>query len=367
MLEAGRPDYRWDVFIHMPAALTYPIGSRFYDWKYESEPEAHLGGRRLPRAGQGPGRLVEHQRHDLPAGQPGRLREVGSRAGDGALGLRATACRTSNEWRPASPGLTTGEAATDRSSRARARPPGRCSPPGSTPAPRRVSAAPTTSTACGRRASPPSTRTSYEADGSVRPGPICTPSSTGRTWTSSPGPMPNGSCSTERRPRASSTGIGAVAIWRVDARSSHAAARSTRHSFSSCPVSAIRPTCESVGVDVVADVRGVGQNLQDHLEVYVQHACTQPVSMQPYLAKWRAPWIGLQWLARRGPAATNHFEAGAFLKSNPDEPYPNLMFHFLPIAVRYDGTAPPRPPARPVTRTAIRYTSARCTPTPGGR
>jgi choline dehydrogenase len=55
---------------------------------------------------------------------------------------------------------------------------------------------------------------------------------------------------------------------------------------------------------------------------------------------WRRPLVGLQWLARRGPGATNHFEAGGFVRSNPDEAYPNLMFHFLPIAIRYDGTAP---------------------------
>ncbi len=95
-----------------------------------------------------------------------------------------------------------------------------------------------------------------------------------------------------------------------------------------------------LGIDTVAALPGVGENLQDHLEVYIQYACTEPVSMQPHLAKWRAPWIGLQWLARKGPAATNHFEAGAFLRSNPDEAYPNLMFHFLPIAIRYDGTSP---------------------------
>ncbi len=94
------------------------------------------------------------------------------------------------------------------------------------------------------------------------------------------------------------------------------------------------------GIDVVADVPAVGANLQDHLEVYVQYACKQPVSMQPHLAKWRRPWIGLQWLARRGPAATNHFEAGGFIRSNDDVAYPNLMFHFLPIAIRYDGSVP---------------------------
>ena len=51
VLEAGRPDYKWDVFIHMPAALTFPIGSRFYDWKYESEPEPYMNGRRIYHAG----------------------------------------------------------------------------------------------------------------------------------------------------------------------------------------------------------------------------------------------------------------------------------------------------------------------------
>jgi choline dehydrogenase len=97
----------------------------------------------------------------------------------------------------------------------------------------------------------------------------------------------------------------------------------------------------ALGIDVVHDLPGVGENLQDHLEVYIQHACTQPVSMAPYL-KWRyRPWIGFQWLFfRRGPGATNHFEGGGFARSNDEVRYPNLMFHFLPIAVRYDGSAP---------------------------
>ena len=94
------------------------------------------------------------------------------------------------------------------------------------------------------------------------------------------------------------------------------------------------------GIDVVADLPAVGANMQDHLEVYIQYACKQPVSMQPNLAKWRRPLIGLQWLARRGPGATNHFEAGGFIRSNDEVPYPNLMFHFLPIAIRYDGSVP---------------------------
>ena len=96
----------------------------------------------------------------------------------------------------------------------------------------------------------------------------------------------------------------------------------------------------SVGVTPVHHLPGVGEHLQDHLEVYVQHASTQPVSLNP-LMKWRnRPWIGLQWLARRGPGASNQFEGGGFMRSNDDVAYPNLMFHFLPIAVRYDGSAP---------------------------
>jgi choline dehydrogenase len=97
----------------------------------------------------------------------------------------------------------------------------------------------------------------------------------------------------------------------------------------------------AAGVDVLYDLPGVGEHLQDHLEVYVQFACTQPVSVAPSMKKWRWPWIGFQWLFfRRGPGATNHFEGGGFVRSNDDVAYPNLMFHFLPIAIRYDGSAP---------------------------
>jgi choline dehydrogenase len=98
---------------------------------------------------------------------------------------------------------------------------------------------------------------------------------------------------------------------------------------------------EPLGVRMVADLPGVGEHLQDHLEVYVQYACTQPVSIAPGMKMWRRPFIGAQWLfLRSGLGATNHFEAGGFVRSNDDVDYPNLMFHFLPIAVRYDGSAP---------------------------
>jgi choline dehydrogenase len=91
----------------------------------------------------------------------------------------------------------------------------------------------------------------------------------------------------------------------------------------------------------VHDLPGVGQHLQDHLEVYIQYACKEPVSVQPALKWYNKPYIGYQWLFfRKGAAATNHFEAGGFIRSNDDVAYPNLMFHFLPLAIRYDGSAP---------------------------
>jgi choline dehydrogenase len=98
----------------------------------------------------------------------------------------------------------------------------------------------------------------------------------------------------------------------------------------------------ALGVDVVEDLPGVGANLQDHLEVYVQHESREKVSMQPHATqKWRRPWIGFQWLFfRGGPGATNHFEAGGFVRGDEDVEYPNLMFHFLPLAIRYDGSSP---------------------------
>jgi choline dehydrogenase len=97
----------------------------------------------------------------------------------------------------------------------------------------------------------------------------------------------------------------------------------------------------ALGIGVVHELPGVGENLQDHLEVYVQHVATQPVSQQPAL-KWRnRPLVGAKWLVlRSGPGATNHFEAGGFIRSNDQVEYPNLMFHFLPLAIRYDGSKP---------------------------
>jgi choline dehydrogenase len=98
---------------------------------------------------------------------------------------------------------------------------------------------------------------------------------------------------------------------------------------------------KGLDIPVVQDLPGVGANMQDHLEVYVQYACKKPVSMYPALLWYNKPKVGFQWLfQRKGAAATNHFEAGGFIRSNDDVAYPNLQFHFLPVAIRYDGSSP---------------------------
>jgi len=95
---------------------------------------------------------------------------------------------------------------------------------------------------------------------------------------------------------------------------------------------------KEMGINVVADRKGVGQNLQDHLELYIQQACTQPITLYKHWNLFSKAWIGAQWLfTKTGLGASNQFESAAFLRSKPGVKYPDIQYHFLPIAVRYDG------------------------------
>ncbi|GAA1800051.1 choline dehydrogenase [Planosporangium flavigriseum] len=345
VLEAGRSDFPWDVFIHMPAALTFPIGSRFYDWKYESEPEPYMHNRRIYHArgkvlggsssingmifqrgnpmdyerwGADPGMETWDYAHCLPyfkkmenclAADP----DDPYRGHDGPLILERGPATNPlfgamiEAGRQAGFPLTSdvngeqqeGFARFDRNVRHG----------------RRLSAA---------RAylHPAMKRPNLE----VRTRALVTrvlfdgDRATGVEYT-------KGGSGTPRRVYAGEVILcgGAINTPQLLQLSGVGNADELR----------------ALGIRPVHHLPGVGENLQDHLEVYVQHSCLQPVSMQPYLAKWRAPWIGAQWLfLRKGPGATNHFEAGGFVRSNDDVAYPNLMYHFLPIAVRYDGSAP---------------------------
>ncbi len=92
------------------------------------------------------------------------------------------------------------------------------------------------------------------------------------------------------------------------------------------------------GIEVVHASEGVGENLMDHLELYVQYECREPVSLFPWMSLPAKALIGLKWLAtRRGLGATNHFETGGHIRSRAGLVYPDIQFHFLPLAISYDG------------------------------
>ncbi|MFI6480117.1 choline dehydrogenase [Nonomuraea sp. NPDC050663] len=338
VLEAGRPDYPWDVFIHMPAALMFPIGSRFYDWKYESEPEPHMGERRVYHArgkvlgGSSSINGMIFQRgnpldYERWAADPGMkswdyahclpyFRKMENCLADPASPFRGSSGPLKLERGPAKGPLfdaffaavrEAGHELTDDVNGFRQE--GFAAFDRNLHRGRRLSAARAyLHPVRGRKNLTVRTRAmvsrivfegmravGVEVGGSVIRGKeiiLC-----------------GGAINTPQLLQVSGVGP--------------------------------RAALEAAGVRVVHDLPGVGENLQDHLEVYVQHACLKPVSQQPSLAMWRRPFIGADWLfRRRGPGATNHFEAGGFLCSNDEVAYPNLMIHFLPIAVRYDGSAP---------------------------
>ncbi|MFD9407186.1 choline dehydrogenase [Streptomyces sp. NPDC059989] len=343
VLEAGRPDYPWDVFIHMPAALTFPIGSRFYDWKYESEPEPHMNGRR-----------IYHARGKVLGG---------SSSINGMIFQRGNPLDY-ERW-GADPGMETWDYAHclpyfNRMENCLAADPedefrGRSGPLVLERGPASSPLFPAFMEAVGEAGHPLTDDVNgYRQEGfaafdrTIHRGRRL---SAARAYLHPAMKRPN----LDVRTRCFVTRIlfeGKRAVG-VEYRRGRGAPRQVRarevilcggaiNSPQLLQLSGVGNADElrALGVDVVHDLPGVGENLQDHLEVYVQYACKQPVSMQPYL-KWRhRPWIGLQWLLRRGPGATNHFEAGGFVRSNEEVAYPNLMFHFLPIAVRYDGSAP---------------------------
>jgi choline dehydrogenase len=350
VLEAGRPDYRWDVFVHMPAALTFPIGSRFYDWKYESEPEPHMNGRRIYHArgkvlgGSSSingmifqrGNPLDYERwagddgmaswdyaHCLPYFKRMENRLAGGdlRGDSGPLVL---------ESGPADNPLFTAffEAA-------------------------RQAGYPRTDDVNG-----------YRQEGF---GPFDRNLHRGRRLSAARaylhpvmrGPLGGGRRNLEVVTRALVTkvefdGERAVGVEFTTGGGRGGKRQRVRageivlcggaiNTPQLLQLSGVGNAAElaALGIDVVQDLPGVGENLQDHLEVYVQHACRRPVSLSPNLAMWRRPLIGAQWLfLRSGPGASNHFEGGGFARSNEDVAYPNLMFHFLPIAIRYDGSAP---------------------------
>ncbi len=342
VLEAGRPDYPWDVFIHMPAGLAFPIGSRFYDWKYESEPEPHMNGRRIYHArGKVLGGSSSINGMIFQRGNPLDFERWGADAGMGTWDYahclpyfkRMETCLAgADEFRGGDGPLV-------------------------------LERGPVTNPLFGaffeavQEAGYPLTDdvNGYRQEGfaafdrNIRRGRRL---SAARAYLHPVMGRPN----LEVKTRAFVTRVvfeGARAVgveYSTGRGNTHIAfggevilCGGAINSPQVLQLSGVGPAVEleALGLDVVHDLPGVGENLQDHLEVYIQHGSKQPVSVAPAM-KWRnRPWVGARWLLfRSGPGATNHFEGGGFVRSNDDVAYPNLMFHFLPIAIRYDGSQP---------------------------
>ena len=342
LLEAGRRDYWWDVYIHMPAALTFPIGNPRYDWMYVSEPEPGMNGRRV-NTGRGKvlGGSSSINGMIFQRGNPMDYEKWASKPGmeswDYAHCLpyfkkMETCTAGADEWRGSS-----GPLHLER---------GQVKNPLFSAFFEAVQQAgyPLTADVNGYK------QEGFAAfDGSIKNGRRVNASKaylnpvrrrrnlTIRTRSLVTRVVMNGTRATgvevrDRRGRLQTINAGEVIL-----------SGGAINSPQLLQLSGIGNAehLRSVGVEPVHHLPGVGENLQDHLEVYVQHASVQPVSLNPNLQFWRRPFIGAAWLfGRTGPGASNHFEGGGFARSNDDVDYPNLMFHFLPIAVRYDGTAP---------------------------
>jgi choline dehydrogenase len=341
VLEAGRPDYIWDIFIHMPAGLSYPIGNQHYDWGYESEPEPFMHNRRIYHArgkvlgGSSSINGMIFQRGN-PLDYERWAADEGMETWDYAHCLpyfkRMENCLAGGDEFRGSDGPLVLERG-----------------PAETPLFEAFFEAV-------QQAGYPLTEdvNGYQQEGfarfdrNVHNGRRL---SAARAYLHPVKNRPNLTIVT----RALATKLlfeGRRAVG-VEYVKGNRAEKVYGGQLICCggaintpqilQLSGVGNAAElsAFDIDIVHHLPGVGENMQDHLEVYVQYACSKPVSMQPALKWWNRPWIGFQWLFfRKGPAATNHFEAGGFIRSNEEVAYPNTMFHFLPLAIRYDGSSP---------------------------
>jgi choline dehydrogenase len=350
VLEAGRPDYIWDPYIHMPAALTFPIGNRFYDWKYESEPEPQLNNRR-----------IYHARGKVLGGSSSINGMIFQR-GNPLDYERWAADPGMDDWDyahclPYFKKMENCLAATgDDPFRGKHGPLVLERGPASSPLFRAFFAA---VQQAGYRLTDDVNGYRQEGfnafDRNIHNGRRL---SAARAYLYPVMSRPNLTVITRAMVhrvvfdgnRATGVEYGRLGVTGNPRGGTETV---TANEVILCGGAINTPQLlqlsgvgnakelQALGIDVVADLAGVGENLQDHLEVYVQYGSKQPVSVAPAL-KWRnRPMVGAKWLfGRTGPGATNHFEGGGFACGDDDVRYPNLMFHFLPIAIRYDGSAP---------------------------
>ncbi|MEL6884988.1 MAG: choline dehydrogenase [Pseudomonadota bacterium] len=338
VVENGGTD--WGPFIQMPAALSYPMNMSRYDWGYWSEPEPHLGGRRLacPR-----GKVIGGSSSiNGMVYVRGHAMDYDHWADSGAKGWGYADVlpyfKRMETWHSGGHGGDPAWRGTD--------------------GPLHISRGPRTNPLvrafvdAGRQAGYPVTG-DYNGQQQEGFGPFEATVHQGRRWSAANAYLrpalkrPN--CDLVRglvervvMEDGRAVGVALAGGQVVRARAEVILAASAINSPKLLMLSGIGPGAHLAdhGIEVVADRPGVGANLQDHLELYIQMAAKQPVSLYKHWNLFSKALIGAQWLfTKTGLGASNQFESCGFIRSRAGVPYPDIQFHFLPIAVRYDGKA----------------------------
>lgn len=330
-------------FIKMPGALSYPMNMKAYDWGFQSEPEPHLGGRRLatPR-----GKVIG-----------------GSSSINGMVYVRGHACdydtwaemgATGWSYADVLPYFKRMESWHDGGHGGDPAWRGESGPLHVTRG-KRDNPLTRAFVEAGRQAGYPTTD-DYNGEQQEGFGPMEATIWQGRRWSAAEAYLkpalkrPNCDLIRAHAQRVviedgRAKGVEVLRKGRTEvitARRKVILAASSINSPKLLMLSGIGPAAHLAehGIPVVADRPGVGQNLQDHLELYLQMAATQPVSLYKYWNLVGKAFVGARWLlTKTGPGASNQFESAAFVRSRAGVRYPDIQYHFLPIAVRYDGKA----------------------------
>jgi len=344
LLEAGGPDYRMDFRTQMPAALAFPLQGRRYNWAYETDPEPYMNNRRM-ECGRGKGLggsslingmcyirgnaldfdnwakapgLEDWSYLDcLPYFRKSETRDIGANAyhgGDGPVSVTTPKAGNNPLFHAmVEAGVQAGFPRTDDLNGYQQE--------GFGPMDRFV-------TKEGRRAS---TARGYLDQAKVRSNlTIVTHALTDRI-------LFDGKRATgvDYLIGESDTPVRAQARREVLLSGGAIASPQILQRSGVGPAALLR----DLDIPLVHDLPGVGANLQDHLEMYLQYACKQPVSLYPALQWWNQPKIGAEWLfLGKGIGASNQFEAGGFIRTRPEVEWPNIQYHFLPVAINYNGS-----------------------------
>lgn len=344
LLEAGGPDYRFDFRTQMPAALAFPLQGRRYNWAYETDPEPYMNNRRM-ECGRGKGlggsSLINGMCYirgnaldfDGWAKEPGledwsyldclpyfrkaETRDIGPNdyhGGDGPVSVTTPKAGNNPLFHAmVEAGVQAGYPRTDDLNGYQQE--------GFDPMDRTV-------TPEGRRAA------------------------TGRGYLDQARGRPNLTIVTHAlSDRILFSGKRAIGVSYLVGNGDNPVTAHARREVLVCSGAIASPQLlqrsgvgpaallRDLDIPVVHDLPGVGANLQDHLELYLQYACKQPVSIYPATKWWNQPAIGAQWLfLGKGLGASNQFEAGGFIRTREAFEWPNIQFHFLPVAINYNGS-----------------------------